>query len=122
MRRANPRFQIFSERRKLFSKHQAVAQLDCRCLPRSDLLGRGRRQQPSGQGFLPGTGARSAQQLEKRGSAKQVEIARVRVCRLQEAFAAGSASRPTPVDARQPSLIKPDATGAIRYCTEQPAV
>jgi hypothetical protein len=44
------------------------------------------------------------------------------VCRLKEALACRTVSGPTPVEARQPSLIKPDAARTIRHRPEHSPV
>ncbi len=107
---------------RALTKIQPAAQLPCCLLPPPDLVGGRRCKQPPGKCFFAGAGARRAQQLKKRGSSEEVQVACVRMRRFKKMLAGDPCTCPTALQASHAMLIKPDGAGAGGDATNQPSV
>ena len=91
--------QLFAEAHP--RRQVADSRLSCQ-----NLIHRRSSQQPRSQRLLARARARGAQQLKQRCNAKQVQVARVRMRRIQEPLSRLAAPRPPVFQPRHPKLVK----------------
>ncbi len=110
---SHSRADVLSGEGEVLAQVEARAQLRDGPLPFAHLAHRGGAPQPARERLLPRTGARRADELEERAVAEEIQVGRVRVRVVLEAFAGLARPGPAVLDAREAALVESDrALGA----------
>ena len=102
----DPRANVGAQQLQVLAEVEARPKLVDRLVPLGHRLDRRRGQQPRREHLLAGAGPRGAQELEQRALAEEVQVAGVRVIRIEEPQPGDARARPAAVQPGQPLAVE----------------